>query len=148
MNCRSIDDMIRNELKNYTKYLRYKVQLEDQIENLWYELGGVKGVRYDKLPSIPNPSAISKKKLALIDKLDHYQSELTRVNLQIRYLDAVLDRLPVEDSKLVRYVLIEGHTLIEAGEQLSLTNTAVSKRIDTALKKAVDGTFNNKPINK
>lgn len=138
-----IDTMLKYELKSYSRYVRYKVELEDKIETLWYELSGVKAVQYDKLPATPNPSTISAKKLALIDKLDHYQSELTRVNMQIRYIDGVLDRLQKDEAELIRYVLIEGHTLIDAGKKWQVTNTAISKRIDVILKKAVDGTIKN-----
>lgn len=134
-------DTLKSELRNYTSYVRYKIFLQDRIEDLWYELSGVKGVRYDRLPTLPNPT--NQRQLALMDKLDYFQSELHRVEMQIRYLDSVLDGLDEEGSELIRYVLIDRHTLLEAGERWYITNTAVIKRIDTALRKAVDKTFNH-----
>lgn len=133
--------MLKNEIRNYTKYIKYKIALQDKIEDLWYELSGVKGVRYDKLPSLPNPS--NERQLALMDKIDYYQSELHRVDAQIRFIDSILDRMDKEESELIRYVLIDGHTLIEAGEKYFVTNTAISKRIDTILRKVFNPTFNH-----
>lgn len=136
--------MLKNEIRNYTDYIKYKITLEEKIENLWYELSGVKGVRYDKLPTLPNPS--NERQLALMDKLDYYQSELHRVDTQIRFIDSILDRMDKEEYELIRFVLIDGHTLIEAGEKYFVTNTAISKRIDTILRKVLNSTFNHKPI--
>lgn len=133
--------MLKNEIRNYTDYIKYKIQLQDKIEELWYELSGVKGVRYDKLPSLPNPS--NERQLALMDKLDYYQSELHRVDTQIRFIDSILDRMDKEEYELIRFVLIDGHTLIEAGEKYFVTNTAISKRIDTILRKVLNSTFNH-----
>lgn len=134
-------DMLKYEIKNYTSYVRYKARLLNKLDELWYELSGVKGVRYDKAPATFNPSLTEEKKHALMERIDLCQGELSRVNIQIDYIDTVLDRLNKEDLEMVKYVLVEGHTLDEAGEKWYLTGSAISKRIDAILRKAVETTF-------
>lgn len=134
MTFRSID-MLRNEIRNYRKYVQYKADLLDTLDRLNYELTGVKGVRYDKAPSVFNPTLSSEKRQAISDKIDWFESELNRVDTQIRYIDSVLDRLTKEESELITYVLIEGHTEQEAGDKWYLTNSAISKWITRILDK-------------
>lgn len=128
-------DMLKSEIRNYRKYIKYKAELCDAIDSIWYELTGVKGIRYDKEPSSFNKSLTEQRRLALLDKKDWYEAELNRVDMQIRYIDTVLDRIEKEDQELINYVLIEGHTEQEAGDKWYLTNSAVSKRISKILEK-------------
>ena len=135
--------MLKAEIRSYRKYCKYKAEILDRLDELWYELTGVKGIRYDKEPTAFNPTITEERRHSLMDKIDYYQSELHRVDAQIRFIDSILDRMDKEESELIRYVLIDGHTLIEAGERYFVTNTAISKRIDTILRKVLNTTFNH-----
>ncbi len=121
--------MIKDEIRNYRKYCQYKADLIEMLDSLWYELTGVKGIRYDKQPTSFNSAITEERRLSLLDKIDQYESELTRMDMQIRYIDSVLDRLDKDENELVTYVLVEGHTLSEAADKLYLTPSAISKRI-------------------
>lgn len=126
-------DMLRAEIRNYRKYVKYKADLLDRLEELWYDLTGVKAIRYDKMPTSFNKSISEEKRLSLLDRIDYYESEVTRVDMQIRYIDSILDRLTKEENELITYVLIEGHTEQEAGDKWYLTNSAISKWITRIL---------------
>lgn len=125
--------MLRNEIRNYRKYVSYKAQLMDRLEDLWYELTGVKAVRYDTTHVTYNKSLSEERRLSLLDKVDFYRSELDRMDRQIRYIDSVLDRLTKEENELITYVLIDGHTEIDAGEKWFLSHSAISKWITRIL---------------
>lgn len=125
--------MLRNEIRNYRKYVSYKAQLMDRLEDLWYELTGVKAVRYDTTHVTYNKSISEARRLSLLDKVDFYRSELDRMDRQIRYIDSVLDKMTKEENEVVTFVLIEGHTEDEAGEKWYLTRSAISHWITRIL---------------
>lgn len=125
--------MLKAEIRSYRKYCRYKVDLLDRLDELWYELTGVKGIRYDKEPTSFNPTITEERRHSLMDKIDYYQSELDRVDRQIRHIDKILDSMDPEDLKIINYFLIEGHQLEEAERKFYLTASGMSRRIDAIL---------------
>ena len=133
--------MLKQEIHNYKSYLQYKRRLEERLEDLWYELTGVKGIRYDSVHVNYNPSLSEERRLSLLDKVDYVEGEMQRIDLQIRFVEAVLERLNEEDRKLIDFVLIDNHTQKEASAKWYLTESAISKRIDTILFKALETTF-------
>ena len=66
---------IKNELQNYKQYLKDIENLKEQIKNVWYEMTGVKGVSFDRIPTSHNPVASELHRLDLIDKKDELMLE-------------------------------------------------------------------------
>ena len=60
----------KNEMKNYSIYLKSKEKLEQDIEILVYEMSGVKGIRFDKERMSFNPDLSNEIRYVLSQKLE------------------------------------------------------------------------------
>ena len=60
----------KNEISNLKAYCRSLEEIQTELDMLWYELTGVKGVQYDKQPSSYNQSLSENYRLELLDKIE------------------------------------------------------------------------------
>ena len=129
--------MVKEEIRSYRQYKAYRKRLNDRLDTLWYELTGVKGIRYDKAHFNADPAVSEEKRLALLDKVTLVETELDRVEKQIGRIDKLLSVMPNEDRKLVEYTLIDGNTYRQAENIFYITYPTVSRRIDRIIENAM-----------
>ena len=128
--------MIKEEIRSYRQYKAYRNRLNDRLDTLWYELTGVKGIRYDKAHFNADPSVTEERRLALLDKVTVIETELARVESQIDHIDKLLSAMPKEDRKLVTYTLIDGNTYRQAEDVFYITYSAIARKVDRILDNA------------
>lgn len=128
--------MIKEEIRSYRQYKAYRSRLNDRLDTLWYELTGVKGIRYDKAHFNADPSVTEERRLALLDKVTVIETELARVESQIDHIDRLLSAMPKEDRKLVTYTLIDGNTYRQAEDVFYITYSAIARKVDRILDNA------------
>lgn len=128
--------MIKEEIRSYRQYKAYRNRLNDRLDTLWYELTGVKGIRYDKAHFNADPSVTEERRLALLDKVTAIEAELARVESQIDHIDKLLSAMPKEDRKLVTYTLIDGNTYRQAEDVFYITYSAIARKVDRILDNA------------
>ena len=128
--------MIKEEIRSYRQYKAYRNRLNDRLDTLWYELTGVKGIRYDKAHFNADPSVTEERRLALLDKVTLIETELARVESQIDHIDRLLSAMPKEDRKLVTYTLIDGNTYRQAEDVFYITYSAIARKVDRILDNA------------
>ena len=125
---------IKKELSLYNDLNNYIFELEDKIEGLYYELGGVKGLRYDKQRGSVSKEYIESRKQELSLKIEILEQELTRVSLQVEHLDNILKA--IEDDKLkeaVKDVCIDGKGLRAVANRFNCSHTTLMNMIDNEL---------------
>ena len=128
--------MIKEEIRSYRQYKAYRNRLNDRLDTLWYELTGVKGIRYDKAHFNADPSVTEERRLVLLDKVTLIETELARVESQIDHIDRLLSAMPKEDRKLVTYTLIDGNTYRQAEDVFYITYSAIARKVDRILDNA------------
>lgn len=90
----------KKNLESYIGLIADKKSLDEEIEYLYYELANVKGVRYDKAPSIPNQEQIDKNKLEIIEKINIKESRLKYINQRIDKINEEISLLSKECQKI------------------------------------------------
>ena len=126
---------LKAEIRSYNQYIKYRKRLNDKLDEVWYELTGVKGIRYDKAHFSPNSAVSDERRLMLLDMVEWYNNEVDRVTKQIEYAERILGDLPEDDRKLIEYTLIQGHSYRQAENKFFLSRSGICKKIDKILEK-------------
>lgn len=86
-----------NELRNLNNYKNKLKELEDKLDALFYDLTGVKAVRYDLVKGMSDYQQIELIKLGKIDEYNERSTQinedLDRLKKNIAYIESVLDKL-------------------------------------------------------
>lgn len=99
----------KNELKNYKYYQERTKELMLDLDDLWYELSGVKGIRYDKeMSNSYNESLSEQRRLDLLDQIARKESELDRIGKQVDYVNKIQQMLPQEIGKACIDIYVNG----------------------------------------
>lgn len=94
-------------LEDYENFLKREAELKEKIEMLYDDLSGVKGIRYDKIPSSYNPEAIETRKLELIDLINLKQAELKVLQSKYDYFRMIMSKLDDEDITLLHRLFVK-----------------------------------------
>ena len=112
----------KNEVSNLKAYYRSAEQIETDLELLWYELTGVKGIQYDKQPSSYNQSLSENYRLELLDKIEQKEKELDYTRMVIDHDLRQLNHLPSNIRELVELIFIQGKTFAEVGKMVGYSD--------------------------
>lgn len=88
--------MFKKELGNYINYINKVNKLKLDLDVMWYDLTGVKGVRYDKEPTQHsyNESYSEEMRLNALEKIKKVEDSISRIQSQIDYVESVLMKMP------------------------------------------------------
>ena len=125
----------KNELKNYYKHLENVDRLKEDIEQIIYEMSGVKGIRYDKERSSYNPELANEKRLEMIEKIAEKEIELDYTLAAIKYIEMRLKKLSDDDRKICLKVISDGVSAEKVGREIGYSRPGVWKRIKRELEK-------------
>ena len=123
----------KNELENYYKYLKSVEKIKEEIENIIYEMTGVKGIRYDKEPTSFNPQLSNERILDLIDKKEEKEIELDYTIASIRYIERKLSKLDKEDKEICLKIISEGISAEKVRKEVGYSKSGIWKRIKREL---------------
>lgn len=110
--------------------------IEDKIDRLYYDLGGVKGLRYDIQKG--NGAIDNKKWFKLAPKIERLEQELTRLTLQVEHIEMILNA--IEDKKLKEAIVdvcIDGKGLRAIANRFNCSHTTLKYMIDSELAKVI-----------
>lgn len=110
--------------------------IEEKIDRLYYELGGVKGLRYDIQKG--NGAIDNMKWFKLAPKIERLEQELTRLTLQVEHIEMILNA--IEDKKLkdaIVDVYIDGKGLRVVANRFNCSHTALQDMIDEELSRII-----------
>lgn len=113
--------------------LQAKKELTEQIENIEYQMSGVKGIRYDKEHSSFNPTIASEIRNDLSEKLSEYERKLEEVNKWLSLLETEcygwLNSFTPKNRKMAEMVFLKGMTFYQVGKKMGYSDNAVWHRI-------------------
>lgn len=82
------------QLKQYAANKEMADKARSELEDILYEMTGVKGVRFDTIPSSYNPHLAELRKLELIEMREEKENELKYLEASIRSVDMIKQRMP------------------------------------------------------
>lgn len=97
--------VFKNELRNYRAYREQIKVLAIAIDDLWYQLGGVKGVDTAKEPSGGQRGY----NYDLAERIHEMEAELTRLSANVQKVDRVLMQLDDKERKLCDIYISNRH---------------------------------------
>lgn len=128
-------DQLRNEIRNYRQYLKDVERLKLEISNIWYELSGVKGVSFDRIPTTPNLKATESRKLELIEKKDELMLEYEHALISVKLIEMKLSKLNEEDKKTCLRIMADGESFESVGQSMGYTKSGMWRRLKRMLEK-------------
>lgn len=110
-------EAFKDLLKHYYDYQRSAIQIEKELDDLLYEMTGVKGIRYDRVPSSFNPELSEESRLEYIEKKAEKEAELDFTYAALKIIEMKLSKLSEEDKEICLNVLNRKVTYEEAGKK-------------------------------
>jgi len=131
----------KNELKNLWFYMQYLNDIDNDIELIEYEMGGVKGVDYSKQTGTHNPEAAESRRLKLIEEYNKLLKKRKEIEDKEKSVCRVLNVMKPEDRNLVIDVIASRRRFRDVCKELNISSTAtlanmINEIIDEAIKKA------------
>lgn len=110
---------------NYKVFTRHLRNLNDnrkalsdlafELDNIMYDLQGVKGISYDEHHSSTNLALKEEKKLEMIEKYNRKVAEYDSTKDQINMVEGILTRMPEELQTMLNEVYIQNMTFRSVG---------------------------------
>lgn len=116
--------------KSYVNFVKEEKKIEDKIEELYYELSGVKGIRYDKIPSSFNKELANERQLLLIELINTKQAELKYKRAQFEYFELLMSKFTKEEIVLLYRLLIKEQTYDSVGLDLGYSASGFWKYVE------------------
>ena len=125
----------KTDLASYNVKKREIARLEEQIENCYEQLGGVRGIDPSKEPThaMPNKDV----EYAIRDKIERIRTKKDRLCDQINYLDEILDKIETALKTAVIEVYANGRKIRSLAAEMYLSETGLRKRMNKAIEKAL-----------
>lgn len=131
-------DAFKNLLKNYKFYKYIELpNVKSNIQRIEYDMTGVKAIRYDKSPTIPNPELTAQRRHELSEQLDHELAKKELMEIIIQFCDDVLERLGPTMSEPLMKICCDGKTYKQVAEELHMADATLFEKIFNALQKVL-----------
>lgn len=128
-------EAFKNQLRNYSYYVKRKDMLIEEVNTLRYNLAGLKGVRYDKQMSngSPNEALIEENRLDMIDRINIKEKEISIISNLLDMINGHLEELSPDIKKACIEMYINGKTYESEAKELFYSKTGLFKAINREL---------------
>ena len=123
----------KNELQNYYKHLENIDRINEDIDKILYEMTGVKGVRYDKAPSMYNPELASERRYELSEMLEEKEIELDYTVAAVKYIEMKISKLSKEDKQICIDIISKGISAEKIAKENGYSRSGIWARIKREL---------------
>ena len=131
-------EQYKNELKNLEFYKESLQRVNDSLSYAWYELTGVKGIRYDKQPGSYNKEIADKRKYYLIAKIEHQEEEKRRLTANIKYIEDVLKEVKDQEIReAIVNIYVHKKTFRKEAKKHYMSYVTLYNQINKELKEAL-----------
>lgn len=127
-------EAFKNRIRNYNFHIEQIEQINEEINVVFYDLTGVKGVSYDYHAPCTNQAIKNEHKTDLLEKLEELKEKKKAHQEELDKLNAMLNQLNNTDRELVKKKLINNFTYDELSNQSYMARTTIQYRIDKAIK--------------
>lgn len=128
-------ETFKDLLKHYCDYQMSIDQIRSEIDNLFYDMTGVKGISYDKVPSSFNPDISEQTKLEYIERIAEKEAELDFTYSAIRIIEMKLSKLSKEDKEICLDILNRNITYEEAGRKNGYSRNGMWAKVKREMEK-------------
>ena len=122
-------------METYKAYKESQYQLEAELEAIWYEMTGVKAIRYDKQPTTFNPSIMAEIRSNYSEQVEEKQKELDATMSAIWLIEKDLNRLPEDIQQICRWKYVDKLTFEKIGKILGYSGNAIWNRLKKEVEK-------------
>lgn len=102
-------------LSNLNEYYRDKAKLEEEMDILFYQMTGVSGVSYDKIPSSYNPGLSEEMRLEAIEKYNAKIQQYNFICMAINEVSTIMASFPENLQNMLTDIYVEKKTFKSVG---------------------------------
>lgn len=126
----------KTDLASYNVKKKQIARLEEQIEECYDQLGGVRAIDPSKEPihAMPNKDV----EYAIRDKIERLRAKRERLCGQIEYLDEILERMEPTLKTAVIEIYSNQRKIRALASTMYLSETGLRKRINKEIEKALN----------
>lgn len=128
-----------NELRNLNNYKHRLKELEDKLDTLFYDLTGVKAIRYDSISGMSDYNQIELKKLKKLDEYNRQKElidkESSRLKSNISYIETVLNMMEPSIKEACIKIYCHNKTYKQVASTMFISSSALYKRVENEIKK-------------
>lgn len=125
----------KNELSNYRSYQKSLIKIDEEIENIIYEMTGVKAIRYDKQPLSFNPELSADMRDKLSKRLEEKESEKDHTLMKLQDIDRNLAKLPDDIKIICTMLFVDNMSFNKVGRIVGYSNNGLWHRIRKEIEK-------------
>lgn len=126
----------KNELRNYSYYIRRLIFLDEKIESCYEILGGVRGIDFTKEPIHSPPNKELEYKIR--DDIERYRRLKERTEDKVKYCDEILAKMETDIRWAITSVYVDGKQIRNIALKMYLAHSTLQKRINKAIEEALD----------
>lgn len=134
MNVKDGVKALKNELRNYNYNRKKYYKISELIDDMWYEIAGVKAIDPSKVTLENHNQALSEeRRLDLLEKIEKYEIERRRIEIQLNYVEHIIEQIEDDMKEPIKDIYIYGHTFQYASMKYDLYCSYLQYRIDKNL---------------
>ena len=120
-------------------FLNQRVKkLKEDVENLYYQISGVKGIKYDRIPSSLDPRLVEQNKLDILDQIEEKLAEIKYIEAHQSYFNMILEKFSQEELDLLNRIYIKGERYEDVAQDLNYSVGGLFKVIERMIKEKLD----------
>lgn len=125
----------KNELRNYEIYRKEVEKFENEIEELYDRLGGVRGIDPSKEPlhAMPNKDL----EYQLRDRISNLEAKINVRKAKLNQTDEILSRMETTLKQALFEVYAKGKTVDALAIRLEVSPSGLVKRFNKAIERAL-----------
>lgn len=127
-------DEFKVGFKHYIDYLKREKELKNECEDIFYQMTGVKGIRYDKLPTSFNPSQVSENQLYLIDLYEQKNLEISYIQAKYKYFTVIIAKFTQEEIDLLYRLIIKKQSYDYVGREMGYSESGMHKMVERMIR--------------
>lgn len=127
--------MTSKEFKD--EYIRYYYSnklfnsIKEDIDNLYYELTGVKGYDYSKIPTSFNASISEQKRLDIIEFINIKKAELEALKSSCEHMSLLLPKFTKQEINILNRVLIYKESYESIGYEFGYSASSMWRYVES-----------------
>ena len=131
-------DQFKKEYVIYRDREKVIANITQDIENLYYELSGVKGVDMTKIPVAFNKEMAEEKKHEIIDFIATKQIEEKKIRLSIKLMENLLPRFTEEQIQILDRILIDKESYESVGKDFGYSASSMWRHVENFISEVLN----------
>lgn len=127
----------KNELRNYRYYQKRLKAINEEIDNIYYNLSGIASKPFGASAGSTNQQAKEENRLNALDKIEKLKDKANIYTKQLQSLERTLNACSEEIRDAIIKIYCDGHTYSSMAIHTYYSPRGLEKRIDKEIKLAL-----------